>query len=165
MQAPGLTLIFLAIANQLTASGLELCVENPARLDEFTVRAFQTELRNILALSGRSAGFTQCRPGVVTISMRRLPPDEETSALGRTRQINGRPVPDIELFAAPTVQIVGTGLPGVVGRAMARVATHELGHWLSQGSGHSAHGVMMEGLSAAQLMARDRGFFRLPPGD
>jgi hypothetical protein len=165
MRAPGLVFVFFIIANQLTAGTLELCVENPARLDEFTLRAFQTELGNILDLSGRPATFTPCRPGVVTITLRRQPPDEESSALGRTRHVNGRLVPDIELFAAPTVQIVGTVLPGVLGRAMARVATHELGHWLSQGSGHSTRGFMMERLSAAHLMASDRGLFRLPPGD
>ncbi len=155
----------LLIANPLMAGGLELCVENPARLDESTVQAFRTELGGILTASGRAYTFTACRPGIPTITMREQPPDEETSALGGTRIRNGRLVPEIDLFVGSVAQLVGTRLPAVLGRCLARVATHELGHWLNQDGRHAERGVMMGRLSAAHLLAPDNGFFRLPPGD
>ncbi|MFN0166883.1 MAG: hypothetical protein ACKV22_10675 [Bryobacteraceae bacterium] len=160
-----MAVILAMVANPLIAGNLDLFLQNSARLDESTIEAFRAELGTILAASGRPAVFTIWRPGIVTIILRREPPEAETSALGGTRIRNGRLVPEIELFVAPTAQMVGTRLPAVLGRALARVATHELGHWLSEGSRHSPHGVMMERLSAAHLMAPDRGFFRLPPGD
>ncbi len=148
----------------LIGGGLALCLENPARVDTYTLQALQEELHFILVASDRSAAITTpCRPGIVTITLRQDPPDEETSALGGIRVRDGRLFPEIELFVSPTAQIVGTRLPGVLGRALARVATHELGHWLNQNSLHAARGCMMERLSAGYLMAPNRGFFRLPP--
>lgn len=163
MWAARLAIVAVMISNQLIASGLDLCVENPDGLDRMTLQSFRTELGAILAASGRPANFTACLPVIVTITLRDDPPEEEPTALGATRVRNGRLVPEIELYVSPIAQIVATRLPGVLGRALARVATHELGHLLSQGSAHTRHGVMMERLSAAHLMAADRSFFRLPP--
>jgi hypothetical protein len=149
----------------MIAGGLELCVENPARLDGFTVQAFRAELNRIAELSGRPIVFTGCRPGLVRIVLRDEPPAEETSALGAIRQQDGRLLPEIELFVSPTSRLINTRLPEILGRALARVATHELGHLLTRSSTHRDHGVMMERLSAAHLMASDRSFFSLPPGE
>ena len=165
MGLAGLAAFVLVMANSLTASGLELCLENAARLDDAAVRTFRAELSALLGASGRPAIFSQCHPGTVSITLLRQPPGEEPSALGGTRHRNGRLLPEIDLFVGPVTRIVGTNLPAVVGRALARVATHELGHWLSQGMGHTERGVMMERLSAAHLMAREHIFFRVPPGD
>ena len=155
--------VVLAIANPLVAGDLYLCVENPARLDEYTLSAFRTELGAILSASGRPAGFTACGPGVVRITIRQYPPREEPSALGATRYKDGRLLPEIELFAGPVSQMIGIDLAAVLGRALARVATHELGHWLTQDGGHTRRGVMMAWLSAGHLLAADRSFFLLPP--
>jgi hypothetical protein len=160
--ASGLVVLILAIPNLLTARDLELCVENVARLDETTLRVVRSELSAILSASDLAASFADCRPGVVTIALHRQPSAEEPTALGRTLQRGGRLLPEIDIFVSPVSQLLGTNLPGVVGRALARVATHELGHLLAQEAGHMERGVMMERLSAAHLMARDRSFFRLP---
>ena len=154
--------LLIVAAIPLKGGSLELCLENPARVDADTLQAFRTELNRIMAASNRFAAHTACGPGVVTIVLRIDPPSEETSALGAIRVRGGRMVPEIELFVQPTAQIVGTRLAGVLGRALARVATHELGHWMSQSSAHADCGVMIAGLSGAHLRAADRGFFRLP---
>ena len=165
MGVGGLTAIAVMAANQLIAGGLELCVENPARLDDQTVDAFRKELRQIVTASGRQAAFVACGSGAITITLRAGPNPEEPSALGAIRQIDGRLIPQIELYIQPTAAILGSRLPAVLGRALARVGTHELGHWLTQTSGHSPQGIMMESLSAAHLMVPDHGRFRLPPSD
>lgn len=164
MRQAGFLFFVFTITNPFVVSGLEICVENPARLDPPTVQAFRTELSAILAASGRDAAVIPCRPGIMTITLRPEPPREESSALGGIRYRSGRLEPEIELFVSPTAQIVRSRLPGVLGRALARVATHEFGHWLNQSPAHAAHGVMMERLSAAHLTASNRAFFRLPPG-
>jgi hypothetical protein len=161
----GRLLLFAWAANLLMASDLGLCVANPARLDDSTVGVFQKELGAILVASGRPAVFKPCQPGLVRITLRRRPPAEEPAALGATRYKDGRLIPEIEIFITPTTHMIDTSLPSLLGLAMARVATHELGHWLSQSQRHSPRGIMMARLSAAYLIAPDCGYFRLPPGE
>jgi hypothetical protein len=48
-----------------------------------------------------------------------------------------------------------------MGRAMARVAAHELGHYLLQNRSHS-DGVMTEVFTGARLMTADKQSFRIP---
>jgi hypothetical protein len=165
MWAKGLLALGLLAGNSLIAGGLELCIENPARLDEFTVQAFRGEIQRIAQLSNRPIAFAGCRSGHVRIVLRNEPPDEETSALGAIRQQDGRLLPEIELFVSSTSRLINTRLSGILGRALARVATHELGHLLTRRATHRDNGVMMERLSAAHLMASDRNFFSLPPGE
>jgi hypothetical protein len=165
MWGAALVLFAITAAKPLIAQGLFLRIENPAKLDEHTLKAFRTELDTILTASGRRAALTPCSSTTVSVTLRTEPPAEEPSALGGIRRRDGRLVPEIELFVSPTAQIIGTRLPAVLGRALARVATHELGHWLSPDSPHAERGVMMERLSSAHLMASDNDFFRLPSGN
>ncbi len=152
----------VVMVQPLVAGSLDLCVSNPARLDSSTLQVFRNELSRVLASSARPATFTDCHPGVVSITLRAEPVEGEGSALGATRRRNGHLVGEIEIFVDPTAQLLRTRLPAPLGRALARVATPELGHWLGQVSEHSSQGIMMERLSAAHLMAPDRGTLRLP---
>lgn len=165
MWAKGLWALALLAGNVLTAGTLDLCLDNPARVDDLTVHAFRAELTRIVEDSGRVAVFLPCAPGVLRIVLRRDPPDEETAALAAIRQRDGRLLPEIDVFVGPTTQLIGVRLCGVLGRALARVTSHELGHYLTRSARHSANGAMMERLSAAHLMAADRAFFQLPPID
>jgi hypothetical protein len=163
MNRQGLVVLAFLVANSLKAGTLELCVENVAKLDDSVIQVFRTELNTILNASSRNASFTECRPGVVTITLRQQPPDDERSALAGIKNKDGRLIPEVDVFTGAVSQILGTNLPAILGRALARVTTHELGHWLTQSAGHSSCGVMLERLTAAHLMAPGRNFFRLPP--
>jgi hypothetical protein len=165
MTAVALAAALAVLAGPLMAGGLKVCLANPARLDDLTLQVFRQELGAILTASGRPSSLDSCASPAVRITLRQYPGEEEPAALGRTRYVNGRLLPEIDLFVSPVGQIVGTRLPGVIGRALARVAAHELGHWLAQETGHAAHGFMMERLAAGHLMAAGREFFRLPPAD
>lgn len=160
-----LAFILAVIANPLMAQELELSVANRAKLDDCTLDVFRTELSAILSASGRPAVFSPEARSVLRITVRQEAPEEEAMALGRIQRIDGRLVPEVELFVAPTAQLIGTRLAGILGRALARVAAHELGHWLTQESGHAKNGLMMERLSAAHLIAPSRRFFLLPVTD
>lgn len=161
----GLAALFATLSNPLLANGLSVCIENPARIDKQTLEAFQREVERIAAGSGRSVVFTDCSPVAVTVTVRDEGPPEEPVALGRTRIQDGRVTPDIEVFAAPVARMIGTRLPSVLGRAMARVAAHEFGHLWSQSKGHTSHGLMRERISPAILLAPRADLFRLPSGD
>lgn len=153
----------LLLAIPLQAAELELCLVNSAQLDDSVLQSFRKELGAILSDSGRSPAFPTCRTGMLTITFRLSPPAEEPAALAGIKQSNNRLLPEIDVFTGAVAQILSTNLPSIFGRALARVAVHELGHWFSQESDHSGHGVMMERLSAAHLMAPKRDFFRLKP--
>lgn len=164
MLAVPLAGLALVLSNSLVDRGLDLCVDNQARLDEMTMQAFRTELMAILTASERYGEFAPCRAGSVRITMRSKPPAEEASALGAARRKDGRILPELELYVDGVTQLVNVRLPGVIGRALARVATHEMAHYLYQeGGAHADAGLMMERLGAAHLLAANRRFFRLAP--
>jgi hypothetical protein len=151
--------------NPLSVKALDLCIENRAKLDPQTFQAFHTELDRILSASELAAGLDICRPGAVAIMVQAEGVPEEPSALGGIRQLNGRLLPEIAIFVTPTALLIDNRLPAVLGRALARVAAHELGHLLSQRSKHNPSGLMSERFSAAHLLAPDRGFFRIPTSE
>ena len=153
----------MVLSTPLMDRELNLCVDNQARLDEYTIQAFRKELAAILAASDRGAGFSPCRDGSVRITLRAKPPAEEPAALGAARRRDDAILPEVELFVDGIAFLVETRLPGVLGRAMARVATHEIAHYLYQSGEHSGEGHMMERLGPAHLLAGDRRFFRLAP--
>ena len=159
-------MLVLWAANPLTGRALGLCLENAARVDNDTLKVFRAELGRVFSESNRQADFEDCGPDAIRIDFQIESPADEPSALGGIRQRDGVLFPEIALFVSPTAEIIGSRLPALLGRALARVATHELGHWLSQSSAHASRGVMMERLSAAHLLAVDSsGIFRVPPGD
>jgi len=78
------------------------------------VRALRTELERIVTASDRPASFLPCGPGTITITLRNDPPADEPSALGAIRQLDGRLIPQIELYIRPTASIIRTCLPAVL---------------------------------------------------
>jgi len=158
-----LAALALSLSNPLMDRDLDVCLDNQARLDEMTLRAFRTELAAILSASDRCAEVVPCRERSVRIALRSKPPAEETAALGAARRKDGSILPELELFVDPIAHLVDTRLPGVLGRAMARVATHEIAHYLYQVGVHTDGGLMMERLGAGHLLAADRSLFRLAP--
>jgi len=163
MLRPGSPFLLAVLASPLMAKGLDLCIENPARLDEVTLRIVREELEAVFASAGRPVRFLPCQRAHVTITLRREAAAEDGSALGRAPWKDGRVAPGIEVFAGPVSALVGSRLPAVLGRALGRVAAHELGHWIGPGDGHSGAGLMSERLTAAHLMAPRRERFLYGP--
>lgn len=154
----------LAIHSPLIGENLSVCTENPARVDRTTVQVFRNELKAILAVSDHGIEFESCREGAIRITLRDNPPAGET-ALGAARRQGARVLPDLEIYVGGIARLVETRLPGMLGRAMARVATHEISHYLYQTQDHEGEGFMRERLGAAHLIAGSNSFFRLsPPG-
>ena len=67
---------------------------------------------------------------------------------------DGRIAPELRVFMGPIARLVGTRLPYLLGVAMARVAAHELGHYLRQDDSHDRDGgIMSAGLTGPKLIA------------
>ena len=146
---------FLVVAIQLMALDLSICKGRPGVIDPMTETEFQRELARIAVRSGIEATFRPCSErAVVKLHITESGSPEEPSALGSAVRKGGRIEPIITIFAGPIAQLVGTRLPYLHGVAMARIAAHELGHYLRQDSSHDRDGgIMSARLSGPKLIA------------
>ena len=142
-----LAVILLCLGcNLLQAKELHVCVLNWVEVDPVTLRAFEAEFSSLLADRGVLLDGTACarqdRENVIRISIFRMPPKEERGALGLAYMSRSRVMPVLEIYLTRLLYYLGDcRTPNVVGRALARIAAHEVGHYLLQDSGHS-NGLM-----------------------
>ena len=152
----------LLAGNSLFAHDLTVCLRNEARLDADTLAVFERELTGISTLSGLSLRLLPCAGGPaglrLTIQTQSL---LEPSALGAARTQGPRVLPEVELYAKHIAALLPAQLPSLMGRAMARVAAHEIGHYLLQRCDHGGE-LMAEAFTGARLIAGNRQSFRIP---
>jgi hypothetical protein len=159
----------LLLFSVATASAAEarsaVCIEDAADLAEPARAAFQKEfLRMLTPLSVApywSEADSCASPG---IRVRILPSssDAPADALGRARVVDGRISGDIQVVLAPVLGCdCVQGWEGV-GRALARIAAHELNHHLRQQAGHHREGLMRAAISVRELAASDASSIRWP---
>ncbi len=155
MPCRALVLFAITAATPLMALDLSICKGKPRAIDPVTETEFQRELTRIASRSGIEATFRPCSErSAVRLHITENGSAEEPSALGAAVRKGGRIEPDITIFAGPIAHLVGTRLPYLHGVAMARIAAHELGHYLRQDSSHDRDGgIMSERLSGPKLIA------------
>ena len=72
-------------------------------------------------------------------------PRHYPGALGLARRSSGEILPQIEVYLSPVLRALEDArAPGIVGRALARAAAHELEHYRQQRSEHDPAGVLAE---------------------
>jgi hypothetical protein len=157
-----LALMSTVAATPLFSQDLTVCVDVRATLDAGTMRAFGEELQAIARLSGLSLRLlnrpSECQD--IRLTIQSIAPSE-ISALGAARVKDGRILPEIEIYATSVATLMRSRLPALVGRGMARVAAHEIGHYLLQTTSHSK-GLMTEYYAAPHLLVKDNRAFRIP---
>jgi hypothetical protein len=152
-------LMILALAAARFCTAVEICLEDRARLSLPAIAAFQTELSLIVpdARIEPASGACDFR---LTIRPDSLP--GQPDVLGRTPVSGGHILPRAEVFAASIIRLLeGSRSHTLLGRAIARVAAHEIGHYLSQEGRHHASGLMRPELTVSQLVGADRAPFML----
>lgn len=162
----GFLTLMLAALSPASALDLRLCPDRLAGFDRFTEQAFVEELGRILTVSGKTLRVLPCEspsPEALRLRVKARPQAEQPAdALGAAR-INqqGRILPECAVYVSPVAQLVGTRLPAVLGKSLARVAAHELGHYLHQREQHDHDGLMTESFTAPLLLAASPGHFRI----
>jgi hypothetical protein len=146
----------------LFAGPVTLCFENPAKLDADTIRQFQRELAVISRASAIELRVAPCGSGDsdLRITLERVSAVEAT-ALGAAKTVRGRVIAEFEVYSERIAAMLPARLPNLMGRAMARVAAHELGHFFLQTSEHGS-GVMTEVFTPARLLVNDHRSFLIP---
>jgi hypothetical protein len=154
--------VALFFCNILTAKDLSLCYENRAKVDPDTLAEFRLEIETIFRLSGMQLQISECSARKADLNLTiQTQSAAEPSALGAARTSGTRILPEIEVYTRSLSALLQVRLPALLGRAMARVAAHEAGHYLTQSSAHPG-GLMSESFSAPRLMAARPGSFRIP---
>ncbi len=141
------------------AEPLQVCVHDQINLPGPAEASMRAELK---LLFPRLKVVTQSDPCSVTIEGQVLIVVKDTDdgvpadALGRAPVIDGKIIPALEVFKGPVAEVSGANDLETLGRALGRVAAHELLHYLLQQSGHNVTGLLQERLGATALRSEDR---------
>ena len=145
-------LIATALAAVPCFGAVDLCIINGAKLNLPTLSALQSELRILVPggkvrLDASSCDFTALLLDVTS---------EHSDVLARTRLKGGRIAASTELFVPVIHDILGeTRSPKLLGRALARVIAHEIGHFLNQSGTHQTVGAMQTHFGIRDLTSGD----------
>jgi len=155
-----LAILALGLWNPPPGQGQSICLEDGAGLGPAALSSFEREFRELLP------GWTVkgCGGDSVRVSIRFDPPARYRSALGLAQTNKERVLPCIELYVNPLLRLLGgVRAPAIVGRALARVAAHEVAHYALQLREHHSNGLLRPGFRSAQLLEQSSASFTLPP--
>jgi hypothetical protein len=136
---------------------LSIWVDEQVRLDRFLRALFLSEMSRGAAGRLTEVRFSSdsIRPnsGAVVMTLKFAPPSRYPQALGLARTSKGRILPVIEIYVDPVAKLLPPNSPPAdLGRALGRVAAHELLHYVSQRAGHDASGFFSESLGPEALV-------------
>ena len=143
--------IVLALAPAAVAGNeLRLCVENQADVSVPARAELLLELVRLLpgvALSDPSP----CPEDAIRVALTKSSAGHPPDALGAIQMDQGRIAPPALVFVDAVAHYSGATGEGALGRALARVAAHELLHFLRQTEQHAHDGLLQEKLTAQDL--------------
>ena len=151
------TLLVSALA--LRADELRVCVEDRAGLSAPARAGLLRELNALLPEVELLLGSDACHAEAssdVLLSVVDSRPGIPADALGLAfRASSGAILPRLEIFVDPVARLTGAGDWQVLGRALARVAAHELLHYSRQTGDHDAHGLLQSRLTPSELTSEE----------
>jgi hypothetical protein len=167
-----LALILIAAGWAMPVAGQPsgVCVEDRVRLERAAMAGFLLEFKTLLP----EWEIGPCGPGRLRIALRFDPPARFSRALGLTWHAGERVLPAVEVYLNPILRALGEArTPGIVGRALARVAAHEVVHYGMQRLDHDSTGLLRPAFDPVILRGEDpvpfllskseRGASRLAP--
>ena len=144
-----------------TAEVRSVCVEDRVGLNSFTRNAFKAEVRQLVPVKELRLSIGRCLEPAVTVVVAAHPPARYASALGLAYRSGNRVFPELRVYMQPVLKLLGEQTSAAqLGRALARVAAHELGHYLLQQTDHDDEGLMRRGFEGSELRSEDLARFR-----
>lgn len=141
------------------AEPIVVCVHDQINLPKPAEAAMRAELKLLFPRLKVIAQSDPCKAeaeGQVLIFVKDTAHGVPADALGRAPLVDGKIIAALEVFKGPVAQLSGANDLQTLGRALGRVAAHELLHYLLQQSGHNVTGLLQERLGAADLRSEDR---------
>lgn len=133
---------------------LRLCLEDQSGLPAIAELEIRAELRALLPRVAFELESGPCPPPAadsVRIRLSARPDGMSESALGAARTEGNRIVPDLLVFPAAVQELTGARGWERLGRAIARVAAHEVAHYLEQSPGHERSGLLRAAFPPSEL--------------
>ena len=141
--------------------GTEVCLSDRVGLNSHARATFDAELLKIL----KPIGVTYrpaCTEEALRIVLLHQPPTVYSGSLGLAYRHGDRILAGLNVYFQPMVKLLGPQASAtIIGRALARVAAHEVGHYIFQQTGHDDRGLMREKFHAAHLASDDSTPFLL----
>jgi hypothetical protein len=164
-------MVGLLAAEALMGSGgaaprWQVCLTDEAGLNTPARAAFQREFSVLVSSREADLVWDLCdavEPGAIILRVRTAPPSTvPEDALGLARLKGPRITAPLEVYVAPVMQLLDghANCWAVVGRALARVAAHEVAHLLTQKGDHDQQGLLREGFSGSELAGESSEPFR-----
>lgn len=139
-----------------SADPVHLCIDYAAKVPAPARAAFQQELRVLFQNQSLRIDRKSCAADadvLLTVRKKRgmIPADVLGLAAREGNGVSGR----LEIFLDPLLRATRAGCWETVGRAMARVASHELLHYFDQRTEHDEDGLFSPRLSHHMLVSED----------
>jgi|GEM_PF-3047617 len=135
---------------------VRLCIDYAVKVPAPARAAFQQELRVLLQNQPFEISRKSCTERAdVLLTVRQSRPRIPADALGLAVREGDGIGGALEIFLGPLMRATRAGCWETVGRAMARVASHELLHYLEQTAHHDEDGLFAPRLTRELLVQAD----------
>lgn len=138
----------------------QVCLEDLAGLNEPALGSLYREFQTLAGPRGLMLTNSGCEAGSVRLSLRRRGNGHGPDVLGAAYRQGGSIAPHLEIYVDAVVDLMPARCWDVVGRALGRVAAHEVAHFLDQDERHAEAGLLQARFSGSELAGDDSYPFR-----
>ena len=143
------------------ASALEVCIDDKAELAQPARAALHREFEFLLTRERVRLRWGSCEAQVIRLTIEGRRDGVPANVLGVALRRGDVILPYLAVFVEPVIEYTRAGGWNSVGRALARVAAHEVRHFLEQRANHAPHGLMQAAFHPRTLSDADsRPFLR-----
>jgi hypothetical protein len=154
------------LAGLAQAQSRQVCLDDQAGLNTPALGSFYKEFQTLAGPRGVELAESGCEPNAIRLSLYPTAQVQATDVLGAARVEQSRIAPRLEIYLDRVVALMPeTRCWNVVGRALARVAAHEVAHFISQDQRHTEAGLLRAQFSGTQLASEDSYPFRWLPAE
>lgn len=152
------------LASESAAQSRQVCLDDQAGLTAPAEGAFYREFQSLAGPRGVQLIEEGCEPDSIRLTIYQQAAGRKGDALGGARVEGSAIAPRLEVYVDRVIALLPeTQCWTVIGRAMARVAAHEVAHYLDQRAEHEERGLLRERFSATDLAGEDSYPFRWTP--
>ena len=154
-------LLWIPIAGGALAQTREVCLDDQAGLNAPAMGSFYKEFHLLVGARGVRLEGEACASDAIRVSLYRSAVGRPADVLGAAPLVHGsRIAPRLEIYYDRVVALMPEAeCWSIVGRALARVAAHEVAHFIDQDQNHG-DGLLQARFSGAELAADDSYPFR-----
>jgi hypothetical protein len=141
----------------------QVCLDDDAGLNAPARAPFNKEFALLLASRGLKFDWSNCdetRGRIIQLTVKPDAPQPLHDVLGRAYTAGNSVSPQLEVFLDPVMDLMkDVHCWSIIGRALARVAAHEVGHFADQRATHAERGIMKAGFTGSDLSSSDSSLF------